>query len=75
MNGQTLHCKRLSLDLTQKELASDLCVSIGAVSLWESGKRKIPLSIEKLFCLIYGFEFEKSDIYNDNNQPFLFDLN
>jgi len=74
MNGRTLQRKRLSLDLTQKELASDLCVSIGAVSLWESGQRKIPLSIEKLFCLIYGFEFKKSDIYNDDQQPFLFDI-
>ena len=72
MNGLSLKNKRIKKGLSQKDIANDLCVSIGAVSLWESDQRKIPRSIEKLFCLLYGFKFQKKNIYNDDSQPDLF---
>jgi len=72
MTGKTLQCKRKELGITQKDLAGDLCVSVGAVSLWESDQRKIPQSIEKLFCLLYGLEFKPYNVGNFDNQPDLF---
>jgi len=72
MTGKSLHSKRLKIGITQKDLAKSLCVTVGCVSLWESEKRSIPKSIEKLFCILYDFPFNEKDIYNDPNQPNLF---
>ena len=46
-----------------------------AVYLWISGKRKVPLSIEKLFCLIYDLDFKMKNVKNNNEfeHPLLFD--
>lgn len=75
MNDTNLQRKVSELGLTQKEVSKSLCVSESAVSLWLSGDRKIPRSIEKLFCLVYGYEYDpSSDCYDDENQPYLFDL-
>jgi hypothetical protein len=63
-------------DLTTKEVANELCVSNRAVYLWISGERKIPLSIQKLFCLIYDIDFKMNSVQNNNEfeHPFLFDI-
>jgi hypothetical protein len=62
-------------DLTVKEVAYELCVTERAVYLWISGKRKVPLSIEKLFCLIYDLDFKMKNVKNNNEfeHPLLFD--
>ena len=73
MDSHTLHCKRVQLGLTQKELAKQLCVSPASVSLWESGKRTFPLPVEKLFCLLYDIPFESTCSKSAfDNQPDLF---
>ena len=73
MDGTNLQRKVSELELTQKEVSKSLCVTEGAVSLWLSGDRKIPRSIEKLFCLCYGYEYNPGcDCLDDENQPDLF---
>ena len=62
------------MGLTQKQLADELCVSPASVSLWESGKRSIPLPVQKLFCLLFDYPFSRDSSFDDDNQPYLFDL-
>lgn len=67
MTGEILQRRRKILSITQKDLAKELCVTIACVSLWESNQRKIPKSMEKLFCLLYDYDFinVSSSLYDD----------
>lgn len=52
MKSEQLKQFRKSTGWSQKKLAKELGVIQQAISKWESGKRKIPLYIEKLIeCL------------------------
>ena len=75
MTASQFKQRREHLGLTMGELAEDLCVSISAVSLWESGQRRIPESISKLFSLLYGFPYVSSEPSPaEDAQPFLFEF-
>ena len=60
MTGNDLQCRRRKIGLTQRQLAKELCVSIQSVQFWETGRRNMSRSTEKLFCLLYGFDFNAS---------------
>ena len=64
-------------NLSIPEVAKELCVTERAVYLWLKEERKIPLSIEKLFCLIYDIEFKMNNIQKIDDTflpPLLFDI-
>ena len=73
MKPEELKELRKRLNLTQKELAKELCVTVRAVVSWETGTRNMPLSIEKLLCLIYDLPFRvrRSSVVDDRT-PDLF---
>jgi transcriptional regulator with XRE-family HTH domain len=65
---------RKELGLTQAQLSRELCVTRRALISWECGERRMPLSVEKLFCLLYSLPFNpSSDRLRDlDMQPDLF---
>lgn len=73
MTPEDLKRYRLSLGLTQRELAVALCVSVRSVVAWETGTRNMPPSCQKLFCILYGLPFVSSRADYDDQTPDLFD--
>jgi transcriptional regulator with XRE-family HTH domain len=73
MKPDELKDHRKRLNLTQKELAKELCVTVRAVVSWETGTRNMPLSVEKLFCLLFDlpFRIRRSPVVDDQT-PDLF---
>jgi DNA-binding transcriptional regulator YiaG len=57
MTAEQMKKNRKDLKLTREQLAHDLCVSKATIDSWESGRRVIPLSCEKLFCVLYNLPF------------------
>lgn len=57
MTSDQLKQYRVSLGLTQAQLASELCVTRRTVISWETGARSMPLPVEKLFCLLHDLPF------------------
>lgn len=72
MTGSELKQHRQCLDLTQKELAVSLCVTVRAVVSWETGSRNMPACCERLFCLLYGLPFVMRQPVIDDLTPELF---
>ena len=70
MIGKELQSKRKKIGLTQKQLAKELCVSRCSVDFWEQGRRNMSRSTEKLFCLLYDFDFNCSQYtFQDDKHP------
>ena len=74
MKSNELKQHRKELGLTQRELAKELCVTVRAVVSWETNTRKMPKSVEKLFCILYGIEFKNNVVFNDDLTPDLFNM-
>ena len=73
MTGPELKQHRKELELTQKELARELCVTVRAVVSWETGSRNMPPCVEKLFCLLYDIPFKSRQVsHKDELTPDLF---
>lgn len=73
MTGPELKQHRKELELTQKELAKALCVTVRAVVSWETGSRNMPPCVEKLFCLLYNIPFKSRQVtHKDELTPDLF---
>ena len=73
MIGPELKQHRKELELTQKELARELCVTVRAVVSWETGSRNMPPCVEKLFCLLYDIPLKSRHVSrNDELTPDLF---
>ena len=73
MTGPELKQHRKELELTQKELAKELCVTVRAVVSWETGSRNMPPCVEKLFCLLYNISFKSRQVtHKDELTPDLF---
>jgi len=75
MSPDDLKRYRKDFKLTQKQLAKELCVTVRAVVSWETGSRNMPLSIEKLFCILFNLPFNPaSSSVADDMTPDLFEL-
>lgn len=74
MTADQLKQYRVSLGLTQSQLASELCVTRRAVISWETGSRSMPLPVEKLFCILYNLPFNSRPgaAVQDDRHPDLF---
>lgn len=72
MTGAELKKHRLSLNLTQKELAVSLCVTLRCVISWETGSRNMPPVAEKLFCLLFNLPFHSPVVPVDDSTPDMF---
>ena len=77
MTGKEFQKIIIEKNISIKEVASELCVTERAVYLWIEEKRKIPLSIEKLFCLIYYLDFKVNTVQKIDDKflpSLLFDI-
>lgn len=59
MTPETLKSTRLSLGLTQVQLAKKLGVTGRAVSMWETGMRKVPKPIILLLAMLKMLDQQK----------------
>lgn len=71
-SGDRLKQYREDLQLTQRELATVLCVSVRTVIAWETGSRNMPLCCQRLFCMLYGLPFDVPKAPIDDLTPDLF---
>lgn len=67
MTSKQLKEHRSGLGITQTQMAVNLCVSRIAYHRWENGN-KIPLSIQKLYCLMYGVPFKNPKTSKANKE-------
>jgi len=74
MTPSELKNHRKNLNLTQAQLAGELCVTRRAVVSWETGSRNMPPCVEKLFCLLYDLPYVPSpgSFVPDDRTPDLF---
>ena len=71
-NPEELKKKRSDLGITQRDLATALCVSVRTVISWETGTRTMPLCCQRLFCMLYGLPFDVPKAPIDDLTPDLF---
>ena len=71
-SGEWLKYHRVAFSLSQRDLATALCVSVRTVIAWETGTRNMPLCCQRLFCMLYGLPFDIPKEPLDDLTPDLF---
>ena len=56
--GEVIAKERRARKITQKELAKELCVAISTLSLYEIGRRIVPVDVFIRFCVLMGLNAE-----------------